>query len=175
MKKSLLILISLFTLLFLTSCDSTYELITEKSNAIKMDRDKVILVTTARNGFFENKEYKHSGEKTTNSLSNKLRPYAASVEITPANSFKAIKQDQLLQCDYIVQPELFHWEDRATNINYMPDKVILGLTVYDNTGNVLNYLEIRGESTKATISNNDPIDLINEALDIYIRQLFNMY
>lgn len=140
-----------------------------------MDRDKAILVTTARDGFYEDMEYKGSGEKTTQSIKNKLRPYAASVEITPANSFKSINADDLLNYDYIISPEIYHWEDRATNMNFMPDKLILGLTIYDNTGNIINYLEIKGESTKVTMANNDPIELVNEGLDRYIRQLFNMY
>ena len=172
MKRLLFILLPL---LLLTSCDSTYELINQKNNSIKMDRDKAILVTTAKNGFYENKEYKKSGEKTTASLQAKLRPYASSVDVTPVNSFSKIDKDELLNYDYIISPDIYHWEDRATNMNYMPDKIILGITVYDNTGNILNYIEIKGESTKVTFANNDPIELVNEALDMYIRKLFNMY
>jgi hypothetical protein len=172
MKRLLLILLPLF---LFVSCDSTYELINHKNNSIKMERDKDILVTTASNGFYENIEYKGSGDKTTQAIKNKLRPYAASVDISPADSFKKINADDLLNYDYIISPVLYHWEDRATNMNFMPDKLILGLTVYDNTGNIINYIEIKGESTKVTFANNDPIDLVNEALDMYIRQLFEMY
>lgn len=169
MRKLVLLFIPL---LFLTACDSTYELINQKPSAIKMERDKDILVTTAENGYFENKEYKNSGKKTTTTIVNKLRRYASIVEVTEANSYKKINNDDLLKYNYVIVPELYHWEDRATNMNFMPDKIVLGITVYDNTGMMLNHVEVKGESTKVTMANNDPIDLINEALDIYIRQLF---
>lgn len=169
MKKIILILLPL---LFLTACDSTYELINDKPNSIKMERDKAILVTTAENGYFENKEYKQSGKKTTQAISTKLRRYASTVSITQSKTFKKIDTDILLDYDYVIVPEIYHWEDRATNMNFMPDKIVLGITVYDNTGFMLNHIEIKGESTKVTFANNDPIDLVNESLDIYIRKLF---
>lgn len=174
MKKSLLILISLFTLLFLTSCDSTFELIPQNSKAIKMTRNKAVLITTANNGYYKTKQYRSSGKKTTRALETKLYPYASTVSVSPETSFSKIDRNTLLDYDYVISPELYHWEDRATCLSFMPDKIILGLTVYDNTGNILNHIEIKGESTKATGVFNDPIDLIDEALDIYIRQLFEL-
>lgn len=174
MKKLLLILISLIPLLLLTACDSTFQLIPQNGNTIKMARNKEILITTAENGYYKNKENKTSGKKTTRALETKIRPYTSRVNVTPITSFSKIDSDVLLKYDYVVCPELYHWEDRATCLSFMPDKIILGLTVYDNTGNVLNHIEIKGESTKATGVFNDPIDLIDEALDIYIRQLFEL-
>ena len=115
------------------------------------------------------------GIKTTKALVSRLHPFAAKVDISAANNFKAINQADLSNYDYIISPEIYHWEDRATNMSYLPDKMILGLTIYDNTGNVINYLEIKGESTKVTMASNDPIELVNEALDLFIRSLFNLY
>ena len=174
MKKLLLILISLLPLVLFTGCDSTFQLIPQNGNTIKMARNKEILITTAENGYYKNKEYKTSGQKTTRTLEKKIRPYSSRVNVTPIKSFSKIDREVLLKYDYIVCPELYHWEDRATSLTFMPDKIILGLTVYDNTGNILNHIEIKGESTKVTELFNDPIDLIDEALDIYIRQLFEL-
>ncbi len=172
MKKLLFILF--FPLIVFTSCTSTFELINGKSGAILMERDKDILLATAKNGYYEDKEYKLSGKKTTESMRNKLRRYASSVDITDKSSFKKIDKEILLDYDYVVVPEIYHWEDRATNMNFLPDKVIFGITVYDNTGVLLNHIEIKGQSTTTTFSNNDPIELVNEGLDTYIRKLFEL-
>lgn len=171
MKKIFFILLPL---LLLTSCGSTFELLNGKSSSIKMERNKAILITTADNGYYGDKEYGGSGRNTTNTLRTKIIPYASVVDISPERNFKHVDKDDLLNYDYVIVPELYQWEDRATNMNFMPDKVILGLTVYDNTGVMLNHIEIKGESTKVTMANNDPIELVEEGLDIYIRQLFEL-
>lgn len=175
MKKIIYIITVLFTTFLLFSCDSTFELLAQKEKSIKMDLHKDIIVTTCRNGFYNDKEYKKSGKKTTSAIYNKLRPYASTVTITEEDSFGKISKDKLLNCDYVIVPDLFLWEDRATSISFLPDKMIIALSVYDNTGNMINRIEIKGESTKATVATNDPIDLVNEAMDMYIRQLFNLY
>jgi hypothetical protein len=169
MRKIILLFLPL--ILFI-SCGSTFEITQERTNSLKMERGKNILVTTAHNGFYEDIEYKNSGEKTTNAVRNKLRPYAKTIDIAPTALFKFIDKQILLDYDYVIVPEIFLWEDRATNMNFKPDKLILGLTVYDSTGNILNYIEVKGESTKVEMSTNDPIDLVNKALTIYIRNLF---
>ena len=51
MKRLFTTIIILLTFITLSFCDSTIQLINQKSNSIKMDRNKDILVTTARNGY----------------------------------------------------------------------------------------------------------------------------
>lgn len=169
MKKLLLILLPI---LLLIACDSTYQLLPHNGNTIKMERGKSVLLTTVANGYYKDKEYKRSGKKTADVLTKKLRPYVDSLDTTPAKSFSKIDSNVLLDYDYIICPEIYHWEDRATSFSSLPDKIILGITVYDNTGNVLNHIEIKAESSRVEFFANDPIDLIDEALDMYIRQLF---
>lgn len=169
MKKLLFLLLPLF---ILTSCGSTFEILSERTNTIKLERGKNILITTALDGFYEDVEYKNSGLETTNALRSKLRPYAKLIDIAPTTSFKFIDKTILLDYDYVFVPELFLWEDRATNMNFRPDKMILSLTVYDNTGNILNNIVIKGISSKIAMSTNDPIELINEALVTHLNTLF---
>lgn len=170
MKKLLFILLSLF---LLTSCSSTFQLIQSNKTSIKMELDRDILVTTCKNGFFEDTEYTDSGIKTTKAVENKLRRYANTVTVISETSFSKIDKQQLLTCNYVIIPELYLWEDRATSWSGKPDKMMLGLTVYDNTGTKLNHIEIKGESTSMTLDDNDPIELVNEALDMYIRTIFD--
>lgn len=172
MKKLFFIFTILIAGLLFTSCKSTIELLNKKQDSVKMERFKAILVLTAENGFYKDDEYRFSGAATTKSVKNKLRPYGSVVDITSLSSYKQLDSNLLSQYDYVIFPELFHWEDRFTGLNFKPDKVTLALTVFDNNSHVLNYIEIKGTSQKATLDFNDPIELVDKALDIYVPQLF---
>ena len=170
--KRLFFITIIFSCLLITSCKSNIELLSGKQDAIKMERFKSILLLSAENGFYKDSEYRNSGSTTTKSIKNKLRSYTSSVDISPFSSYKQVDSDTLSKYDYVILPELFLWEDRVTWLNFKPDKVILALTIYDNSNHIMNYLEIKGVGKKATLDFNDPIELVDKALDIYLPELF---
>ena len=87
-------------------------------------------------------------------------------------------QEQALQSarlgghDYLVLPTLLHWEDRATEWNFMRDKVQVRIEVVDVfSGQVADSAVVEGKSGIVTLGGDHPQDLLPEPIDDYLQSL----
>lgn len=81
-------------------------------------------------------------------------------------------ETELLQFDYIIIPEILHWEDRATAWSGLPDKVEIFIEIYDSRGVLVKEGSFYGESAKATLMSNDPSDLLAKPIRNFFKTVF---
>ncbi len=71
---------------------------------------------------------------------------------------------------YLVFPTILHWEDRATEWNFMRDKVEVKIDIVDVfSGEAESSTVIDGRSGIATLGGDHPQDLLPDPINEYFR------
>jgi hypothetical protein len=85
---------------------------------------------------------------------------------------------KLIQTDrygYYVEPQILHWEDRATEWSALPDKIEIKISVYDaSLGTELASSVLTGRSKWATLGGDHPQDLLPEPVRGYVDALYGV-
>ena len=87
-------------------------------------------------------------------------------------TLKDFTDEEIKKYDYIVIPEILHWEDRATAWTGLPAKVRVSIEIYDSKRNLLKSAVLSGESTSVTLGSTDPSDLLEEPLSTFFESVF---
>lgn len=120
------------------------------------------------------------------------KPYAGSGKMTSSvikvalqkNSQKAVNASRIEDFDealnsarrggfsYLVFPTILHWEDRATEWNFMRDKVEVKIEIVDVfSGEAESSTIVEGKSGIATLGGDHPQDLLPEPINEYFSTL----
>ena len=74
----------------------------------------------------------------------------------------------------MMYPTILHWEDRATEWNFLSDEIKIKIELIDViNGQVDETVFIVGESGIATLGGDHPQDLLGDPLEDYISKLFS--
>jgi hypothetical protein len=168
---------SLFSLLigiFLSGCAANYQQQVLKDATSKLERGKGVFISTPKNGWYGKTEYKDSGKITANSMKAAFARFSNNIYVTEeCLELQCLKIIPTAQYVYYVNPEILHWEDRATEWSGIPDKLEIKISIYDaKLGTELASTVIIGKSKWATFGGDHPQDLLPEPVNKYVESLY---
>jgi len=158
----------------LSGCTAAYQLQVLKIPQSKLDRGKGIFISTPKNGWFEKIEYKNSGKMTANAVQAAFARFSNNIYISEEclglQCLKIIPTDKYA---YFVEPEILHWEDRATEWSGRPDTIEVKITIYEaKSGAEIASSVLNGKSKWATFGGDHPQDLLPEPVNKYVESLY---
>lgn len=164
-------------LLLVMGCSHTYQVsrpVAEPPPA-RLRADATAYVRLPDNGSFREKTYEDSGPQTAAAVADALEGRVAGVVIADrVQGFEeALAAARAGGSDYLVYPEIKHWEERATEWSGMPDQIEVRITVFDAaSGRLLDAVDIVGRSRWGTLGGDHPQELLPEPIEDYFAGLF---
>ena len=176
MKKYLFLAICLAALL-MTGCTASYHQINvgHIDSGTKLEINKSVFISTPKDGFYGNSVQNGSGRMTAQAVkaafsrfTNKIKLSVDCNDIAPC--IKAAKEANY---DYLVFPEVLHWEERATEWSGLPDRIEIKLSLYAIPSNKqISSIIIKGKSKWATFGGDHPQDLLPKPINNYVSTLY---
>lgn len=75
--------------------------------------------------------------------------------------------------NYLIYPQILHWEDRATEWSGISDKVTVKINIIEaNTKKTLDSATIEGTSGWATLGGDHPQDLLKKPINDFVNSLY---
>lgn len=131
-------------------------------------------VALPEDGMYGAMPYPGSGKITTTIIRHALQKnmQKAVVATRVEDMEQALQTARQGGFDYLVLPTILHWEDRATEWNFMRDKVQVQIELVDVfSGQVETSAIIEGKSGVATLGGDHPQDLLPEPISEYLQTL----
>ena len=127
-----------------------------------------------QDGVFGHITYEGSGKMLSNEVQKQLAPY--SQEIVKAteveNREQAFANAQSQNLDYLIDPQIMHWEDRATEWSGRPDRITIQYQAFDvNSKALLANTTLSASSKWATLGGDHPVDLLPQPTSNFIAVL----
>ena len=169
------ILSTLLIALALAGCTATHNVDRTTLEGVRLDSTGSAYVSTPENGRYGQTVYHQSGHQTAAAVSRAFSPHLRRTTqgSLATDRYSALKAASAGNYDYLIQPEILHWEDRATEWSGLLDKIRLRITVLDvASGQVLDSAELSAQSKWATLGGDHPEHLLDEPLTEYARSLF---
>ena len=161
--------------LSLAACTASHSVKRTESRGVSLDPDGYAYVMTPENGRYGDTVYNESGRQTALAVSRAFSPHLRLTkrEIAVTDRASALKAAKAGGFTYVIQPQILHWEDRATQWSGLLDKIELRLYVVDvATGKVLDSVLIDAKSKWATLGGDHPEHLLEQPLTDYANSLF---
>jgi hypothetical protein len=160
--------------IFVVGCTSTYTRSDQSTPTVKLEPGKVVAIATPGNGAYGGKEYAGSGSSTATVVRAAFAKFARETNIVPdCQTLSCLTERIGANADYLVVPEILHWEDRNTEWSGKKDRLEVKLTIYDGrTTKVLAATSLAGKSKWATFGGDHPQDLLPEPINGYVASLF---
>jgi len=169
-SKIVLILLTLI----LTGCASTYKHSEVQAVEAKLDRNIGVLISTPKDGWYQDIQYQKSGAMTANAVRAAFSKNASRVDLVDhCHGDDCLKAIDFKKYGYYVKPEILHWEERNTEWSGKPDRIEIQLIVFDAvTGKELANSTYTGKSKWATFGGDHPQDLLPEPTNGYVNSLY---
>lgn len=156
-------------MLLLAGCADSTRLMKQDHNTLS--KTSSFYVSIPEDGIYGIKPYTGSGKMTSliikSSLSENSRKVAIGRKTETLEA--ALHSTRTGGYDYLVIPTILHWEDRATEWNFMRDKVKVKIEFVDAfSGNVESSAIVEGKSGIATLGGDHPQDLLPEPISEYL-------
>jgi hypothetical protein len=171
LKASILWLVSA---VLLSGCTATYEHHELKSINTKLDGSLGVLISTPQDEWYESTKYKNSGQMTANAVHNAFARYTSIVHVTEScHGEECLTNIDTEKYRYYVKPEIFHWEERATEWSGKPDRIKIQISVFDAvTKEELSNGSFKGKSKWATLGGDHPQELLPDPTNKYVDNLY---
>lgn len=155
-------------------CVSTFEHRELKSVSVALDSTKGVLISTPKDGWYENKQYRNSGVMTASAIRSAFSRHASRVDVVDTcHGVDCLASIDIEEFGYYVKPEILHWEDRATEWSGKRDRVEIRLAIFDAvTEAELASSSYVGKSKWATFGGDHPQDLLAEPTNKYVSDLY---
>lgn len=166
--------ILLAALLFLcVSCTASYKYSVNNPSSKALKNNKRIAITTSEDGSYGEKIYHGTGKTLSYEIREELRNYSNQITIfRDKENIDDFADDELESFDYIVVPEILHWEDRSTEWSGIPDRISFSIEIYDSQGRLLKSAKLQGKSRSMSMTSTDPEKLIKKPLSDFLRSCF---
>ncbi|MBW1903633.1 MAG: DUF4823 domain-containing protein [Deltaproteobacteria bacterium] len=149
---------------------------TDNSNATqKIDRTGSAYVSVCEDGRYDAEIYLGSGMATAQVIMNEFLKYLTVVSIgkTQETYDEALKSALYGGYKYFIYPSIEQWEDHATEVTEIRDKLRLTIIVVETlSGEQLDLVMISGKSKFFTVGGDQPQDLLATPIRIYVNSLF---
>ena len=160
--------------LFFTSCLSTYRYNYDNPQNEPLISNKKIAISVSQDGYYGDDVYKGSGLEVSNAIKEELNKYShKTLILRKKQSLNDFSITELSEYDYIIIPQILHWEDRATAWSGKPDKIEVYIDIYNSQKQLLKSGSFYGESAKSTLLSNDPSVLIQKPIKIFFETVFS--
>jgi len=150
--------IALLASLALSGCISSREVSFQKRTAIPAG--STVGVITPADGIYLEDEYPKSGTVVARKLVAALVPYF------PESRVAALGANE----EYLLKPQILHWEDRATEWSAKPDRVKVSLPLY-KSGRLIGSALVSAKSSYWTLGGDHPEDLLDAPFEAYAASL----
>jgi uncharacterized protein DUF4823 len=164
------------SLILFSGCSATYTHDVVKHSGVMLDRSKGVFISTPKNGWYGRTEYRDSGRMTANAVRAAFSRVTNSVTVSEeCQSSACLKLPAMERYGYYVEPQILHWEDRATEWSGLPDKVEIKIIIYDaKAGTEIASSILTGRSKWATFGGDHPQDLLPEPVTKYVESLYGL-
>ncbi|WP_231708982.1 DUF4823 domain-containing protein [Pseudomonas denitrificans (nom. rej.)] len=167
---SRLIAVAAFAVLPMGCMDSTHFVKDGKPTGLPAHSS--YYVALPEDGQYGAKPYPGSGKMTSSIIKSTLQKN--SQKVTSSNRVEdfdqALNSARIGGYSYLVFPTILHWEDRATEWNFMRDKVEVKIDIVDVfSGEAESSTVIDGKSGIATLGGDHPQDLLPDPINEYFR------
>jgi hypothetical protein len=157
--------------LAITGCTSTYN--TEKLMAPsgKLQRQHAVAIHVPADGKYGSTAQPRSGQLTAEALKKGFGAYSSDVKFVPTG--KSRTDFSGIANIYYVEPEVMHWEERATEWSGKPDRIRIKIDVYETSSmSHLSSIIFTGKSKWATFGGDHPQDLLPKPIEEYLKILY---
>ena len=162
------------TALTLAGCADTHELTRMKVTTAPLSREASAYIALPADGRYGQILYTGSGAQTAQEVAGAFAPYLrkTSVAIASEDIDTALGSAEAGGYDYVLYPEILHWEDRATEWSGKSDLVSIKISIIKvDTIDILDSVIVKATSGLATLGDR-PQDLLPEPLHDYSATLF---
>jgi hypothetical protein len=127
---------------------TTYNVNRGNDEGVQLAATKGVYIIIPDDGSFNGKQYVNSGQMTASAVEVEFSKYAAHVIISNKCALDAcIATLKGSKYGYLIEPNILHWEDRATEWSGKPDKISVKILVYDlSSGDRLSQVILDGKS-----------------------------
>jgi hypothetical protein len=164
------------TVFMVAGCADTHKLTRMNVARAPLSREASAYIALPADGRYGAILYTGSGPQTAQLIGAAFAPYLFRISVSTASEdvTTAIRSANAGGYDYVVYPEILHWEDRATEWSGKPDLVSIKISVVQtDSGDVLDSGIVEGASGLATFGGDHPQDLLPEPLRKYSAALFD--
>lgn len=169
-KKSLIFLTTIIALFLMSGCSASYKQ-DFMQGPNKMSLQKSVLIVTPKNGSYKDIPYETSGADVVQALAQELKHYSTSINIVPNQSIEDIGSE-IENYDYIIIPEILHWEDRLTGWSLRPDRIQVRFDIFDKQRQMINSVKVTGKSANIVWVSKTPKSLLPKPLRLVFTKLF---
>jgi hypothetical protein len=173
MKKIILFAIAVASAFLTSGCSASYQgiYLNQPSNHVYTP-SRFLLVTPA-SGVYNNTVYPSSGPDVIAALTKELQRYTQSVAIIPVPvTIEQIFPQDLERTDYVIIPQILHWEDRATGWSFIPDRIEVRFDIFDNQRRFIDSYLIQGRSAYIVWVSKQPNSLLAKPIRKMLTELF---
>jgi hypothetical protein len=155
-------------------CSSTYRYISPTVVGGHLNPAMGVAVSTPPDAQFENTVYNRSGAMTADAVRSAFAGHSGNVDIvTNCQGLGCLGRIDVAKFGYYVQPEILHWEDRATEWSGKSDRLEVRLIVYSTASRKqLASGTFSGKSKWGTLGGDHPQDLLAEPTDKFVADLY---
>ena len=169
------IILTTLLILGLSGCSSKYRIDSLNAPSTQLARDGGFYVMLARNGSYGRRLYRRSGYMTTQAVATAL--FAQNAKAIVAEKVESLEDAfssaRRRGMNYVFEPIIRHWEDRATEWSGKFDRITLQFAVYDSrTKKQLASTTARASSKWGTFGGDHPQDLLPVPTKRFVNRLF---
>jgi hypothetical protein len=164
------------TALIVAGCADTHKLTRMSVASAPLSREASAYIALPADGRYGEILYPGSGAQTAQEIAAAFAPYLFRISVATVSEdvAGALGSAEAGGYDYVVYPEILHWEDRATEWSGKPDLVSIRISMMQTSSrDVLDSGIIEGASGVATFGGDHPQDLLPEPLHKYTAALFD--
>ena len=173
MKKAIVFGFLAILSMLATGCTASYQQGFAQPNNHHFTPARFLLVTPA-NGSFEGTEYPTSGNDVIFALTKELGRYTQSIAtIASPVPIEAIKESTLEQYDYVIIPQILHWEDRLTGWSFRPDRIEIRFDIYNNQRQPLDSYLVQARSAYIVWVSKHPNSLLPVPIKTMLKKMFD--
>ena len=158
------------TALMVAGCADTHKLTRMNGATTPLSQEASAYIALPADGRYGAILYPGSGPQTAQLIAAAFAPYLSRISVATASEdvATAIRSAKGGGYDYVVYPEILHWEDRATEWSGKPDLASIKISIVQtDSGDVIDSGIIEGASGLATFGGDHPQDLLPEPLRKY--------
>jgi hypothetical protein len=169
---SLVVLVA-FAIVF-SGCTASYQhnFLNQSSNTTYTPSR--FLLVTPKSGSYGSHIYSSSGIEVVDVLNKELKKYTPYVGIIPVTiTIDQINSQDMEKTDYVIIPQIIHWEDRLTGWSFKPDRIEVRFDIYNNQRQLIDSYMIQGRSAYIVWANKQPNSLLPRPIRNMLKELFN--
>jgi hypothetical protein len=157
------------------SCTTTHSINNSNSNKITLETNKTIYINRPRDGRYEGKVYRGSGQTYQELLEIRIENYASKLVLGKAYESKenCINTAKESRADFLIYSTIINWEDRASAWSGIADTVTIKVEIIDLKDDTVIYdAELFGKGKNLTFSSGSPEDLLPGLFEEFTRDIF---